>query len=145
MIYDNFQKSSLQPPAPGTRVLIRDEEWLVRNSDQCGSGGYEVRCVGVSEMVRNRVAIFLSALDSIEIIDPRETELVNDDSPGFKASLLYLEARLRQTVPTTEDLAIGHQGVMDPLPFQLDPAHRVLKQLRPRLLIADTAVSRRVV
>lgn len=138
MIYDNFQKSSLQPPAPGTRVLIRDEEWLVRNSDQCGSGGYEVRCVGVSEMVRNRAAIFLSALDSIEIIDPRETELVNDDSPGFKASLLYLEARLRQTVPTTENLAIGHQGVMDPLPFQLDPAHRVLKQLRPRLLIADT-------
>jgi hypothetical protein len=89
-------------------------------------------------MVRNREAIFLSALDQIEVIDPRETELIDDPSPGFKASLLYLEARLRHTVPATDALVLGHQGVMDPLPFQLDPTYRVLKQLRPRLLIADT-------
>lgn len=128
----------ISPPAPGARVLVRDEEWLVRNADQCNAGGYEVRCVGVSELVRNREAVFLTSLDRIEIIDPRETELVADPSPGFKASLLYLEARLRQTVPATDKLVLGHQGVMDPLPFQLDPASRVLKQLRPRLLIADT-------
>lgn len=127
-----------QPPAPGTRVLIRDEEWLVRNADQCPSGGYQVSCVGVSETVRNREAIFLSALDDVEVIDPRETELIDDASPGFTASLLYLEARLRQTVPTGDALALGHMGVMDALPFQLEPTHRVLKQLRPRILIADT-------
>lgn len=126
------------PPAPGSRVLIRDEEWLVRHADQCATGGYQVNCIGVSETVRNREAVFLSALDRIEIIDPRKTELIDDSSPGFKASLLFLEARLRQTVPTTNALVMGHQGVMDTLPFQLDPTGRVLGQLRPRLLIADT-------
>ncbi len=128
----------VSPPAPGTRVLVRDEEWLVRNADQCSAGGYELRCVGVSELVRNREAVFLASLDRIEIIDPRETELVADPSPGFRAALLYLEARLRQTVPATDELALGHQAVMDPQPSQLNPASRVVKQLRPRLLIADT-------
>lgn len=126
------------PPAPGSRVLIRDEEWLVRSADQCATGGYQVNCIGVSEMVRNREAIFLSALDRIEVIDPARTELIDDASPGYKASLLYLEARLRQTVPATNALVLGHKGVMDTLPFQLEPAGRVLDQLRPRLLIADT-------
>ncbi|MDS4014172.1 MAG: DEAD/DEAH box helicase [Candidatus Accumulibacter sp.] len=125
-------------PPPGARVLVRDEEWLVRNTDQCTAGGHQVRCIGVSELVRNREAVFLTLLDRIETIDPRETELVADPSPGFTASLLYLEARLRQTVPATDELVLGHRAVMDALPFQLDPAHRVLQQLRPRLLIADT-------
>ena len=64
------------PPAPGSRVLIRDEEWLVRHADQCAAGGYQVNCIGVSETVRNREAVFLSALDRIEIIDPRKTRLL---------------------------------------------------------------------
>jgi superfamily II DNA or RNA helicase len=127
-----------QPPAPGSRVLIRDEEWLVRNTDQCSHGGYQVNCIGVTETVRNREGVFLSVLDPIKVIDPSRTELVDDASPGFKASLLYLQARLNQTVPATDELVIGHQAVMDTLPFQFDPARRALGQIRPRLLIADS-------
>lgn len=127
-----------QPPAPGSRALIRDEEWLVQHADQCAQGGWQLSCIGVSETVRNRHALFLTALDDVTLIDPAQTELVFDDSPGFMAARLAIEARLRQSAVQGDALVLGQQAVMDTLPFQLDPAHHVLQQLRPRLLIADT-------
>ena len=128
----------MQAPAPGARVLIRDEEWLVRGANQCDLGGHELECLGVSETVRHREALFLTEIDKVQILDPRDTELVNDDSPAYIGSRLYLEARLRQTVPTGTALAIGHRGAMDALPFQLLPTHQALEQIRPRFLIADS-------
>ncbi|MDR2111851.1 MAG: DEAD/DEAH box helicase [Candidatus Accumulibacter sp.] len=127
-----------QPPAPGSRALIRNEEWLVQHADQCAQGGWRLSCVGVSETVRNRRALFLTALDEVTLIDPAQTELVFDDSAGFVAARLTIEARLRQSAVQGEALVLGPQAVMDALPFQFDPARRVLRQLRPRLLIADT-------
>jgi SNF2-related domain/Helicase conserved C-terminal domain len=123
--------------APGARVQIRDEEWLVRTNDPCDVGGRQLTCLGISELVRDREAIFLTAIDEVEVLDPAETELVADASPAFIASRLYLEARLRQTVPTTPEIAIANRGAMDTLPFQLTPTTRALEQLRPRFLIAD--------
>ncbi|XQA72315.1 DEAD/DEAH box helicase [Xanthomonas sacchari] len=127
-----------QPPAPGSRALIRDEEWLVQHADQCAQGGWQLSCIGVSETVRNRQALFLTALDEVTMINPAQTELVFDDSPGFMAARLAIEARLRQSALQGDALVLGQQAVMDTLPFQLDPAHHVLQQLRSRLLIADT-------
>jgi superfamily II DNA or RNA helicase len=124
--------------APGTRVLIRNEEWIVRSADLCDVGGYQLDCVGVSETVRQRDAIFLTAIDEVTVLDPKETQLVTDNSPRYISSLLYLEARLRQTVPTGTSISVGHRGAMDGLPFQLEPTRRVLQQLRPRFLIADS-------
>lgn len=129
---------SNMPPAPGARVLIRNEEWIIRNVEQCDMGGHQLECLGVSELVRHREAIFLTQIDAVKVLDPRETELVGDASPRYMSSLLYLEARLRQTVPTDAAIALGHRGAMDILPFQLTPTHRVLQQLRPRFLIADS-------
>jgi len=123
--------------APGARVQIRDEEWLVRTADPCDVGGYQLQCIGISETVRNREAIFLTRIDAVQPLKPEETELVVDESSLFISSLLYLEARLRQTIPTSADVALGHRGAMDTLPFQLLPTRRALDQLRPRFLIAD--------
>lgn len=123
--------------APGARVLIRNEEWVVRDVSPCDMGGWQLECVGVSELVMSREGIFLSELDPVTVLDPAAIELVGDDSPEFLTSRVYLEARLRQTVPTGPELALGYAGAMDTLPFQLEPTQRVLKQLRPRFLIAD--------
>ncbi|MBZ0087190.1 MAG: DEAD/DEAH box helicase [Thermomonas sp.] len=128
----------MQAPAPGARVLIRDEEWLVRGASQCDLGGHELECLGVSATVRHREALFLTEIDTVRVLDPRDTELVGDDSPAYIGSRLYLEARLRQTVPTGTELAVGHRGAMDALPFQLLPTHQALEQVRPRFLIADS-------
>ena len=127
-----------QAPAPGARVLIRDEEWLVQRADASEHGGWQLACVGVSETVRNRQALFLSVLDEVTVLDPAGTELVFDISPGFIEGRLAIEARLRQSAVQGEALVMGQHGVMDTMPFQLEPTCRALQSLRPRLLIADT-------
>ena len=127
-----------QAPAPGARAIVRDEEWIVQNADVCQLGGWQLNCIGVSETVRNRRALFLSQLEDVTLIDPSQTKLEFDDSPTFIASRLFIEARLRQSAVQNDSVVLGHKAVMDALPFQLVPAHQVLHQLRPRLLVADT-------
>lgn len=127
-----------QAPAPGARALIRDEEWIVQNADVCQLGGWQLSCIGISETVRNHRALFLSQLEDVTLIDPAKTELVFDESPSFIASRLYVESKLRQAALQGDAVVQGQRAVMDALPFQLVPAYQVLRQLRPRLLIADT-------
>jgi SNF2 family DNA or RNA helicase len=128
----------LLPYAPGSRVVIRDEEWLIRRADPSTDGGWLLTCDGVSDLVRGTTALFLSALeDYIEVLDPAKTELVADASPTFNASLLYLESLRRRNVANDEKIHLGHRGVMNLVPYQLDPALQALRQPRSRILIAD--------
>jgi len=124
--------------APGSRVVIRDEEWLIRRVDPSTDGGWLLTCDGVSELVRGRDALFLTELeDQIEVLDPAQTRLVADDSPTYTASLLYLESMRRRSVANDERIHLGHKGVMNLVPYQLDPALQALRQPRSRILIAD--------
>ena len=124
--------------APGTRVLIRDAEWVIRRIDRSPDGGYQLVCDGVSELVREREAIFLSKLEqAITVLDPAETRLVPDPSPGFADSRLYIESQLRQAVPNDERIHVAHGAAMDPAPYQCEPARQALRQPRQRILIAD--------
>lgn len=124
--------------APGTRVIIRDAEWLVR-SNKVASNGFQVfEAVGVSDFIQGRQAQFVAELEAdLRVLKPEETGLVQDDSPGYRKSLLFVEGHLRQTAPTDGSLYVGHQAAMDVLPFQLDPTLKALKMPRQRLLIAD--------
>ncbi|CAI06256.1 ATP-dependent helicase [Aromatoleum aromaticum EbN1] len=126
------------PYAPGARVVIRDEEWLVRRVDPSSDGGHLLNCDGVSELVRGRSALFLTALeDDIKVLDPARTELVADTSSHFNSTFLYLEAQLRRSTPNDDKIHLGHRAVMNLVPYQLDPALQALKQPRQRILIAD--------
>ena len=86
--------SSAAALAPGARVVIRDEEWLVHSVSGAVVGGHSVRVRGVSELVEGKEAIFLTALDEIKEMRPEDTELVHDDSPQYRRSRLYLDAAL---------------------------------------------------
>lgn len=126
------------PYAPGARVVIRDEEWLVRRVDPSSDGGHLLSCDGVSELVRGRAAQFLTVLeDEIKVLDPATTELVADTSSRFNSTFLYLEAQLRRSTPNDDQIHLGHRAVMNLVPYQLDPALQALKQPRQRILIAD--------
>ncbi|MEU2346089.1 DEAD/DEAH box helicase [Streptomyces sp. NPDC013082] len=129
-----------QYPA-GAQVVVRDEVWLVRSSMPTADDGTRIEVVGVSEFVRDQEAVFFSGLDRIELLDPRATGLVMDDSPNYRRSRLFLEAVLRRTaLPQSERrLALADSFLMDPLPYQRRPAELALSgaNLRPRLLIAD--------
>ncbi|ROQ35015.1 SNF2 domain-containing protein [Streptomyces sp. PanSC19] len=125
----------------GAQVLVRDEVWLVRNAMPTADDGTRVEVVGVSDFVRDQEAVFFTALDTVELIDPRDTRLIADDSPTYRRSRLFLEAVLRRTaLPQSERrLALADSFLLDPLPYQHRPAELALSgaNLRPRLLIAD--------
>lgn len=124
--------------APGARVEIRGVEWVIRRVDATTTGGHSLLAHGVSELVRNREARFLTEIDqNIVVLDPADTELVADESPQYRKTRLYLEALLRQSPPTDDNLYIGHRAAIDVLPFQLDPAIQALEQPRQRILMAD--------
>jgi superfamily II DNA or RNA helicase len=127
--------------APGSRILVRDEEWLVRRVDRTQSGAQVLTVTGLSSLVRNREAKFIDTIEALDepirVVDPKATVPVQDASPYYRDTRLFLEALLRQTVPPDERLSIGHRGAMDVLPYQLDPARLALQQPRQRILIAD--------
>ena len=43
--------------APGARIVVRDEEWLVRRVDPASDGGHLLTCDGVSDLVRGQVLV----------------------------------------------------------------------------------------
>src|SRR6266700_2732266 len=125
--------------APGTQVVVRDEEWLVRAVQDTRHDGQRVEVTGVSELVRGQDAVFFTALDQVTPLDPRKTRLVADGSSGFRRSRLWLEALLRRTPLEAVDtsIAVGHRGLLDDLSYQRRPASLALSNLRPRVLVAD--------
>ena len=130
--------TNLSQLAPGARIVVRDAEWLVRRVDTTSDKAKALSVVGLSELVRDRRAVFLTNAErKIEILDPAQTRLVPDASSNFRSSLLYIESLLRQTPPTDGNLYVGHKAAMDMVPYQLDPAIQALAQPRQRILMAD--------
>lgn len=123
--------------APGMRVIIRDEEWLIRKVDSNSLGGYTLIVTGLSRLVKDKEAIFISQLEEIITINPEETKLVPDKSPKFINSRLHMESLLRRKSPTDNKLHVGHKAAMDTLDYQLKPALTALSKPRQRILIAD--------
>ncbi|MFC6017560.1 SNF2-related protein [Plantactinospora solaniradicis] len=124
--------------APGSRILVRDEEWLVRTAKPARDGTM-VKAVGVSEFVQDVEATFFTELDDVRAMRPEETTLVQDTSSRFRKSRLFLEAVLRRTpLPQSErGLALADRFLLDPLTYQQRPAELALSGLRPRILLAD--------
>lgn len=77
--------------APGSVVVIRDEEWLVTAAEQ-GADGWRLDVVGLGELVRETAATFYTGLDTVELLDPRQARLVPDGSPRHRRTRLWLEA-----------------------------------------------------
>ena len=127
--------------APGARVLIRDEEWLIRRIDRNSRGSAILSVVGLSPLVEGREAQFVDEIEydhhEIVLVDPRHTKAVADASPFYSQTRLALESHIRNSTPENLLLHLGHRGAMDVLPYQMDPARLALAQPRQRILIAD--------
>lgn len=124
--------------APGMRTIIRDEEWMVKKVEKNNMGNNALYCVGVSPLVKDKEAVFLTDLEEIAVVDPKDVKLVIDGSSFFRRTQLYLESQWRQQIPTDTDLHIGDKAAMDLMPYQLEPAQISLRRPRQRILIADT-------
>lgn len=124
--------------SPGMRLVIRDEEWMVKKAEVNSMGQQILFVVGLSPLVKDREAQFLTALeDRIDVVDPTATRLVPDTSPRFVRSRLFLESQWRQQTPTDDVLHVGHRAAMNVMQYQLEPAQMALGQTRQRVLIAD--------
>ena len=124
--------------APGMRTIIRDEEWMIKKTEKNSLGNQALYCIGISPLVKDIEAVFLTDLEAIKIVNPAEIKLVPDDSPHYRRTQLFLESQWRQKIPTDTNLHIGNQAAMDMMPFQLEPAQISLQRPRQRILIADT-------
>ena len=127
--------------APGSIVIVRDEEWLVTSAER-GSDGWLVRVRGLSELVADTTAAFYTSLDAVEVLDPADAKIRSDGSSGYRDSRLWLESMLRKTpIPYgQQSLTVSTRMLSDSLGYQrvavvkaLDPAH-----IRPRILLADS-------
>ena len=126
--------------APGARVAVRDEDWLLTQVQDTKADGRMLKAIGLSELVRDQGATFFTNLDVVVPQRPEDTKLVLDKTPGFRRSRLYLDALLRRTpLPITETRpAIGHRQLLDEVEYQKRAVAMALEQPRPRLLIADS-------
>jgi ERCC4-related helicase len=126
--------------APGSRVRVRGEEWVVEKSLPVrGKRGlaHAVHVRGLTELVRHHQAIFVDDIDTIEPLRPEDTKLVADPSPEYRQTRLFLETLLRRTPPTDDRVHVGHRAAIDAMAYQLVPARKALGELRQRILIAD--------
>lgn len=123
---------------PGSRIEVRDAEWRIKRIDRTTDGGEALVCEGLSELVLGRETTFLSKLEPrIRVLEPQDTQLVDDPSSQYRASRLYLDTLMRNTVPTDDRIYAGQHAALDLMPYQFEPARQALRQPRQRILIAD--------
>ncbi|MCY4001556.1 MAG: DEAD/DEAH box helicase [Bacteroidetes bacterium] len=125
------------PPAAGARLLIRDQEWVVRKADRTHGDDYLIHVTGLSALVRDREWLFVRNQENIQELEPTETTFVIDESHNYVATRLHIECLLRDTPPPDNKLYLGHHAAMDELPYQREPAVMAIERPRPRIMIAD--------
>ncbi len=132
--------SALDDVAPGSLVIVRDEEWLVTQVSQTRDGAL-LTVQGLSELVAGTTAQFSEALDTITPFYPRDTSVVADGSRNHQNARLWLEATLRKTALPIDDqhLGVSNAMLLDPLDYQREAVRKALDPdtLRPRILLAD--------
>ena len=125
--------------APGMKVVVRDEEWLITNVEHADTGAQLLQVRGMSELVRDTDAAFFTDLDKVEAIRPEDTRFVHDSTSKYLHSRLYIDAMLRSLPVPRSDSAfhVAKQQLLDPLSYQLLPAQKAIAAPQPRILIAD--------
>lgn len=126
--------------APGTVVVVRDEEWLVTQVEAISSGAC-IEALGLSDLVRGQEATFHTTLDDVVPLDPRKARITPDGSPRYRRARLWVEATLMKTsVPISDPrLAVVGEMLATPLSYQHRAVAKALDPnlLRPRILLAD--------
>jgi ERCC4-related helicase len=126
-----------QPPATGARITVRGEDFLVYDVHSYAEGRYIVSGEGVSELVAGQHYTFDTALDDFEILAPENTQLIADQSSGYRKTKLFLETQLRNAYSTSEKITIADKAALNLAAYQLTPTTKALALPRARMLIAD--------
>ncbi|MFT5913255.1 MAG: SNF2 family DNA or RNA helicase [Paraglaciecola sp.] len=132
-----MEKSIVNNIAPGVRITVRGEDFLVKEVKPKQKGKVIV-AEGISELVKGTSFHFDTLLDTeIEIINPIDTILINDTSSGYRKAKLVIETQLRNAQISSHHIEIAHKTAINYLNYQFEPTLKALQLPRPRLLIAD--------
>ena len=124
--------------AAGTRITVRDEDFLVTEVRQNHDQTHIIEAEGISELVRGKRFVFDTAIDNdIQVLAPENTVLVADQESGYRKTKLYLETQVRNASIFSEQIAVAYKAAFDLADYQLTPTLQALKAARPRILIAD--------
>ena len=115
--------------APGMRIIVRGEEWMVKKVETNSLGNQTLHVIGISQLVKDYESMFLVDVeDDIEIVDPAKVTLVPDNSAFFRKSKVYIESQWRGKIPTDNKIHIGNKAAMDLMSYQLEPAQMALNK-----------------
>lgn len=115
--------------APGMRIIVRGEEWLVKKVETNSLENQTLHVIGLSQLVKDYESMFLVDIeDDIEIVDPAKVTLVPDNSAFFRKSKVYIESQWRGKIPTDNKMHIGNKAAMDLMSYQLEPAQMALNK-----------------
>lgn len=71
--------------APGMRIIVRGEEWMVKRVETNSLGNQTLQVVGISSLVKDYESRFMTDLEKkIEIVNPAKVKLIPDESAFFK-------------------------------------------------------------
>lgn len=117
---------------PGVRIRLRGEDFLVTKSER------EIIDVdGISELVHGQRFQFDLRLEDYDVIQPENTNLQADLSPGYRQTKLFLETIFRNSSHYSENIEIAHKTAIRGADYQFEPTLKALKLPQPRILIAD--------
>ncbi len=124
--------------ATGTRITVRHEDFLVTEVRTNHDGSQIIEAEGISELVKGQRFTFDTNVDQqIKVLDPKNTRLLPDNTPGYQRIKLFVETQARNATLHSDQITIAHKGAFDLAEYQLTPTLKALQLPRARILIAD--------
>lgn len=118
--------------AAGIRLSLRNEDFLVTDVKKD-----IIEAEGISELVKGMRFTFDLSLEYYDVITPESTQLVADESNGYRKTKLFIETILRNSSFYSEGIEIANKAAIRPSKYQFEPTMKALALPKPRILIAD--------
>ena len=133
-----MKENVLQYIAPGVRISLRGEYFLVNKREQNHDDSSILFCQGLSELVKGKYFAFDTAIEKeITVLEPDNTVLIADNETGYQKTKLFIETVLRNASFTSKKIEVSHKTAISGAAFQYTPTTKALNLPRPRILIAD--------
>jgi superfamily II DNA or RNA helicase len=122
----------------GQRISTRGEDFIISSLKLNADGSSIIDAQGISELVKGRYFSFDTSLDpNVQVVDPTQTQLLPDNTGGYRKTRLFLETQIRNAAVFSEQIVVAPKAAFDLAEYQLTPTLKALRLPRPRLLIAD--------
>jgi superfamily II DNA or RNA helicase len=118
--------------AAGIRLRLRDEDFIVTHAVND-----IIEAEGISELVKGMRFSFDLSLEKYDVITPEATQLVADNSNGYRKSKLFIETVLRNSSFYSGGIEVADKAAIRPSNYQFIPTIKALSLPKPRILIAD--------